>query len=141
MSNIFFSSVHKTLATFITNGFLQMIFSKSSDSTLNKATLLITTFGDDKYQMAIYDHEGSVLGQLDPDLENSDNSSEDDDTNIITENTPLTFIPNPVLILQQELPTIVTGQNVKNQASISHQLVTDWHFRQISSPIRQFANF
>ncbi|PKY62498.1 hypothetical protein RhiirA4_489051 [Rhizophagus irregularis] len=34
------------LATFIENGFLQTMFSKSGDGTLDKATLLTTTFSD-----------------------------------------------------------------------------------------------
>ncbi|RGB42524.1 hypothetical protein C1646_750853 [Rhizophagus diaphanus] len=47
MSEIFFTTVCNNLKTFITDSFLQAMFSKSSDSILDKATLLVSTFGED----------------------------------------------------------------------------------------------
>ncbi|CAB4395755.1 unnamed protein product [Rhizophagus irregularis] len=46
MSKMFFDGVKTALVTFIHNGFLKQIFSKSDDGTLDKATLLMATFGD-----------------------------------------------------------------------------------------------
>ncbi|EXX71972.1 hypothetical protein RhiirA5_423702 [Rhizophagus irregularis] len=46
MSEIFFDCAKMALANFIENGFLQTMFSKSGNGTLDKATLLMTTFGD-----------------------------------------------------------------------------------------------
>ncbi|CAB4374481.1 unnamed protein product [Rhizophagus irregularis] len=46
MSEIFFDGTDMALATFLENGFLQTMFSKSGDSTIDKATLLTTTFSD-----------------------------------------------------------------------------------------------
>ncbi|PKY59368.1 hypothetical protein RhiirA4_482052 [Rhizophagus irregularis] len=46
MSEIFFDGAETALVTFIENGFLQTMFSKSGGGTLDKATLLMTTFGD-----------------------------------------------------------------------------------------------
>ncbi|RGB35339.1 hypothetical protein C1646_759418 [Rhizophagus diaphanus] len=47
MSEIFFNAVCNNLKTFVTDSFLQAMFLKSSDSTLDKATLLVSTFGED----------------------------------------------------------------------------------------------
>ncbi|RGB22537.1 hypothetical protein C1646_775921 [Rhizophagus diaphanus] len=117
------------------------MFSKSSDSALDKATLLVSTFdedadpkqyleqskamniqpmtlslimsiathsaavGWDEYKKALYKHEHGV--DTYSDLEDSDDCTEDDDTDIIIESTPITPTPNPVPISQQELPDIV----------------------------------
>ncbi|RGB31059.1 hypothetical protein C1646_764522 [Rhizophagus diaphanus] len=141
MSEIFFQAVCNNLKTFVTDGLLQTMFSKSSDSTLDKATFLVSTFGEDadpkqylelskamniqpmtlslimsiathstavgwdEYKKALYKHEHGV--DTYSDLEDSDDCTEDDDTDIIIESTPLTPTPNPVPILQQELPDIV----------------------------------
>ncbi|RGB24460.1 hypothetical protein C1646_773057 [Rhizophagus diaphanus] len=126
MSEIYFGDVHKSLVTFISLSFLQMMFSKSSISTLVKATLLTTTFSEGanlkhfleqskatniqpmtlSLIMSIATHTSASGWHAYTDL---DNSAKNDDMDIITENMPITLTPNPVLISQQELPDIGYG--------------------------------
>ncbi|GBC20068.2 hypothetical protein GLOIN_2v1824252 [Rhizophagus irregularis DAOM 181602=DAOM 197198] len=114
MSEIFFDNTKMALANFIENGFLQTMFSKFGDGTLNKATLLMTTFSDganvkyfaeqwNAYKMALYNNEQEALGLSD--LDDLDDSAKDCDTDII-ENMPDTPTSNPVLILQHKLPDV-----------------------------------
>ncbi|EXX57822.1 hypothetical protein RirG_203590 [Rhizophagus irregularis DAOM 197198w] len=106
MSEIFFDNTKMALANFIENGFLQTMFSKFGDGTLNKATLLMTTFSDARwnaYKMALYNNEQEALGLSD--LDDLDDSAKDCDTDII-ENMPDTPTSNPVLILQHKLPDV-----------------------------------
>ncbi|PKB95102.1 hypothetical protein RhiirA5_437372 [Rhizophagus irregularis] len=91
MSEIFFDNTKMALANFIENGFLQTMFSKFGDGTLNKATLLMTTFSDEALGLS--------------DLDDLDDSAKDCDTDII-ENMPDTPTSNPVLILQHKLPDV-----------------------------------
>ncbi|PKY60496.1 hypothetical protein RhiirA4_484270 [Rhizophagus irregularis] len=77
MSEFFFDGAETALTTFIENGFLQTMFSKSSDEALRLF-----------------------------DLDDSDDSAKNCDTDSIIENTPITSTPNPVLISQHELPNV-----------------------------------
>ncbi|RGB26217.1 hypothetical protein C1646_800864 [Rhizophagus diaphanus] len=143
MSEIFFNTVLNTLKTFVTDSFLQVMFSKFGDSALDKATLLTTTFGEDadlkyfleqskatniqpmtlslimslasytaatgwnEYIKTLHEHKSGALAESGLDLKDLDNFAKDDDTDIITENMPITPTPNPVPISQLELSDIV----------------------------------
>ncbi|RGB35337.1 hypothetical protein C1646_759415 [Rhizophagus diaphanus] len=127
-----------------------MMFSKSSDSTLDKATLLTTTFGKGTnlkhfleqskatniqpitlslimtiatYALASgWNEYKMALYEHEGD---SDDSAKDDDTDTITANTPIMLTPNPVLISQQELPDIVmtsVNQSVTSEKSWKEEI-------------------
>ncbi|CAB5199058.1 uncharacterized protein OCT59_014537 [Rhizophagus irregularis] len=61
--------------------------------------------GWDAYKQALYDNKQEAIGISD--LDDSDNSAKDCDTDDIIENMPITSISNPVPILQPELPDVV----------------------------------
>ncbi|RGB25548.1 hypothetical protein C1646_771560 [Rhizophagus diaphanus] len=107
MSEIFFNTVCNTLKTFVTDSFLQAMFLKSSDNAVNKATFLTTTFGEDANPKNYLEQSKatniqpmtlSALADSDPNLEDSDDSAKDDDTDIIIESTLITLTSNPVPI-------------------------------------------
>ncbi|CAG8690833.1 14510_t:CDS:2, partial [Rhizophagus irregularis] len=54
--------------------------------------------------LALYDNKQEAIGISD--LDDSDNSAKDCDTDDIIENMPITSISNPVPILQPELPDV-----------------------------------
>ncbi|RGB27789.1 hypothetical protein C1646_768651 [Rhizophagus diaphanus] len=120
MSEIFFSAVCNNLKTFVTDGFLQVMFSKSGDSALDKATLLTTTFGKDANPKHYL--EQSKATNIQPMTLSLIMSIATHSTAIgwdeyfTNTNVKITPTPNPVPISQQELPDIdkqVTNQSQK----------------------------
>ncbi|GBC44371.2 hypothetical protein GLOIN_2v1773466 [Rhizophagus irregularis DAOM 181602=DAOM 197198] len=72
--------------------------------------------GWDAYKQALYDNKQEAIGISD--LDDSDNSAKDCDTDDIIENMPITSISNPVPILQPELPDVFNNNWATNLGGI-----------------------